>query len=346
MRHLMSKNTLATAFAAALLAFAGVASAQEKAPEPAKIPADSPVKAKGKKVPMLKAKPVSSKVKGKKIKVKPGKKGHIVSKKSKKRANRYPHRRPKTSPEQMKIPAMGQIPFEPGERLVFKVRMLNAEAADVILGVGAPYELMGRNVVPLVGWMRSSEFLAKFYPIDDKVSVLVEESNFLPLKTDFEIKENGKDLRYLSVYDPKKSVVRSTRVKNGDKVHPLRRTHNYVAGPYDALSMLFALRRMDLKPGMKFSFYAWDGRRERFVTISVDKQEKVWTPAGWFETHKIDIETKITGGFIKKADLDKAPQKGTLWLGLDPHRTPVKLSSPTKLGEASAVLVKQYKEKV
>lgn len=334
----------------------GLSAAQAQIPPEAEAPAkEAPAKeapppkaeaspaAKGVKAPIKKRRTIRAKARSK-----AGKITRLNKKKWKAKKSRYPSRRPKADPALMKIPALGQIPFEEGERLVFKMRMLNAEAADVILGVGKRTELMGRYVVPLVGWVRSSDFLSKFYPIDDKVATTVEETSFLPIQTDFTINENGKHMRYISVFDKTEKELRSTRVKvdKKKKEHLLRRQHTPVADMFDGLSMMYALRRMELKAGMKFAFYAWDGHRERFVEMQVAGQERVWTPAGWFETMKVDIQTTITGGFVKKADLDKPTQKGSIWIGLDPNRTPVKLASPTKLGEASAILVKRYKEKV
>lgn len=290
-------------------------------------------------------------IKGKRARIK-GKKLRPVgerikaAKAARARRNKYPHRRPKIFAESLKVPEVGKIPFEEGERLVFKVRMLNAEALDVMLGVGKRVKSKsGSMVVTLKGWLKSSDFLSKFYPVNDELTTSVYEDTFLPLRTDFRINENGKNMRYVSIFDQKEEEVRSARTKKGSD-RELRRKHYAVAPLYDGLSMMYALRRMELKPGMKFSFYGWDGRRERLVDVEVEGQERVWTPAGWFETMKVNLKTRITGGFIKKPDLDKPMQKGTIWIGLDPHRTPVKLSSPTKLGDASAVLVKQYKEKV
>ena len=51
---------------------------------------------------------------------------------------RWPTKRPAVSPAPLQIPAMGAIPFPPGERLAFKIQILGVQAGEVMLGVGAP----------------------------------------------------------------------------------------------------------------------------------------------------------------------------------------------------------------
>ena len=47
---------------------------------------------------------------------------------------------------------------------------------------------------------------------------------------------------------------------------------------------------------------------------------------------------------LTQADIDRDPRLGTVWLGLDANRTPVKLVTPTKLGDAEAILVHRVVE--
>jgi hypothetical protein len=73
--------------------------------------------------------------------------------------------------------------------------------------------------------------------------------------------------------------------------------------------------------------------------------ERVWTPAGTFESMRIDVETRITGGYINPNEFKSPPKYGRLWLANDRYRTPVKALTPTKIGLAEAILVRRYVEK-
>lgn len=260
----------------------------------------------------------------------------------KKDRQNWPVRRPTTPPYPLQVPSMGVIPFPQGERLQFKVNMMGIDAGEVMLGVGNRSKMGIVPVVPLVGWIRASAALAKFYPINDRLEVLVDERTFLPVRVDFKLDEQGNKVQYVTSYNQAGKFILTTRVRPGEK--DLVRNFTPTREVFDAMSSIYAARRMDLKPGLSFSYFVWDGRRERLISIKVVGNEKVWTEVGWFETVKIELLAEVTGGFIEKKELDSPPQKGSAWIGLDPQRTPVKVITPTRLGDATAVLVKRFVE--
>lgn len=251
---------------------------------------------------------------------------------------RWPTKRP-TSKTQ--LPELGNIPFQPGERLKYDIKMFDTVGGEAIFAVGDRVNHKGKPAVQLAAFLRSSPFLSKFYPIDDTLNVVVDERTFLPLKSTFNIRENGKVIDYDTEFRHHRHLVLSKKKKNG---RTLDRNFTTVTPIYDALSSVYAARRLDLKPGLEFDYYAWDGRRERLVTIKVVGDERVWTPLGWFDTTKVEISSVITGGFVKKSALSAPRKRGTAWFAKDPYRTPVKLSTPTKLGAAEAVITKRWIE--
>ena len=89
---------------------------------------------------------------------------------------------------------------------------------------------------------------------------------------------------------------------------------------------------MKIKPGDTFNYYLFDGRKERLVRVNVVGEESVTVPAGVFRAHRIEIETQITGGFVTQKMLELPVRKGTIWIGVDEHRTPLKMLAQTKLG--------------
>lgn len=254
----------------------------------------------------------------------------------------WPVKRPDVPRYPLQVPAMGAIPFPQGERLQYKVNMLGIDAGEVMLGVGNRSRHGSVPVVPLVGWVRSSAALAKFYPIHDRLEVLVDERTFLPVRVDFKIDEQGNRVEYETVYNQAGKFILTTRKRSGEK--DLVRNFTPAREVFDAMSSIYAARRMNLTPGLAFSYYVWDGRRERLISVKVVGQEKVWTEVGWFDTMRVDLVARVTGGFIDKKDLDGAEQKGSAWIGLDPQRTPVKVLTPTRLGDATGVLVRRFVE--
>ena len=225
--------------------------------------------------------------------------------------------------------------------MLFKIRMFGADAGEVILAVGQTTQHKGRAAIPLAGFMRSSEFLNKFYPVGNRMVVLADAETMLPIKTDFFVRENKKIIDYHTEFDHPKRFLKSKRVKKKKTLH---RNFTSVGDLHEPLGSIYAVRRMDLKVGDVFERYIWDGRKERLTTLKVVGTEQITTEAGVFDCLKITIATRISGGFIKKKSLDMPTRKGTIWIAQDRWRTPVKMIAPTKLGDAEAILVRRYVE--
>lgn len=317
-RHLLTITAL-------LVALPTVAAAQAETPAEPAAPAAEPADAKPADP---KAKPAPRAAK-KKPKRKRGPKRN------------WPTDRPAGA--QNALPPFVHQPYQPGERLKFEVRMFGAVAGEAILAVGQRQQAGGRSLLPLVGFVRSSAFLDKFYPVNDRMVVVLDEETFLPMKTDFFINENKKSSTYHTVFDHRGKVIRSTRKrKKGTLVREFLPTQPV----FEPLGSVFGMRRMDLKPGMRIDYFAWTGLRERWVQAEVVKTERIWTPMGWFDALRIEVKTTLTGGFLKNAGelKEAAPKTGTVWIGTDPARTPLKVVTPTRIGDAEAVLVNRYIE--
>ena len=257
--------------------------------------------------------------------------------KRKKRRRRFPKNRPKR--ELKSPPALGKIPFPLGEQLTFKVNMLNAHSGTVVLKVGRRGKYRNHPVVELSGFVRSSPFLENFYPIRDSLSVLVDERTFLPLKSDFYLKEKDRQIEYLSEFDDQKGQIQWKKkrlVKGKERLSKL--TYDAPASIYNVLSSLYALRRIPLKVGLTFEQYVWDGQRERLIAVEVIGEEQVLTEMGRFDAFKVKIRGRITGGIISRRTLKRPPEDGFIWISKDAYRTPLRAVTPTKLGQAEAVL--------
>ena len=217
--------------------------------------------------------------------------------------------------------------------------MFGAVAGEAVFAVGQPSTVKGRAVQPVAAFIRGSEFLNKIYPVNNRLDALLDAKTMLPIKSDFFIREKGIKSDYHTVYDHGRRFIRSIRVKKGKKVY---RNFTPSTDIYELLSSLFGVRRMDLKVGMSFNYYIWDSRKERLITVKVADEETIVTEAGTFDTLRLDISAQVTGGFIKKRLLKSPVRSGKLWLAKDRYRTPVKVITPTKLGDAEAVLVRRY----
>jgi hypothetical protein len=190
-----------------------------------------------------------------------------------------------------------------------------------------------------------SPFLENFYPIRDSLSVLVDEVSFLPMKSEFFLNEQKRKITFVSEYEADNTVIKwqqSKEVKG--KAQKRSYTHKAPSAIYESLSSLYALRRLTLKPGLEFERYVWDGKRERLIGVKVLGEERILTDLGWFDTYKVELSSVITGGIVSRRLLRQAPVKGTAWVAKDAAKTPVKLMTPTRLGEAEAIITQRSVE--
>lgn len=317
----------------ALLFVASTALADQDGDAPAAPPSAAPA---SQAAPASKAAPKKGKVRKKgKLEAK-----RIRMRELKRRAaqeKRWPVRRPPKS-KIRPVPTLGNIPFPDGEILEFSIKMFGAEAAKAKFEVERKGTYGERPTVTFRANLTGSAFLNKIYPLNDSLTLRVDEGSFRPVKSDFHIEENGKVIDYHTDFFQKRFQLVSTQTRKGKKRVRSFRSQGVI---YDALSSMYAARRLDLTPGLKFDYFVWDGKRERLISVEVIGKERVWTPVGWFDAMKLKINTRITGGFIAKKVLDRPGKTGYAWIGLDEARTPVKLTTPTKLGDAEAILVRR-----
>lgn len=278
-------------------------------------------------------KKVSKKRRRKPVDIRRAKRGE----RKKRRRRRFPKNRPNR--DLKAPPSLGKIPFRLGEELTFKVNMINAHSGTVVLKVGRRGTYQGVPSLELSGFIRSSPFLENFYPIRDSLRTVVDERTFAPLKGEFYLDEKGKKVEYLSEFNEGLKQIKWAKKR---QVKGKERKSNliYDAPPsiYNVLSSLYALRRLPLKVGLTFEQYIWDGQRERLISVEVVGLEEVLTEVGRFEAFKIKVKGTLTGGIISRRALKRSPKEGTVWIANDVFRTPLRAITPTKLGQAEAVL--------
>ncbi|MAD60588.1 MAG: hypothetical protein CMH49_03600 [Myxococcales bacterium] len=278
-----------------------------------------------------------TKIKPKRKRVRRSRRGFKKGAKKRRRLRKFPTNRPQR--DLKNPPTLGKIPFPLGETLTFKVNMLNAHSGTVTLKVGRRGKLQGKSVLELSGFVQSSPVLENFYPIRDSLRVFVDERTFQPLKSEFFLNEKGRKVEYISEFNQGTGRLDWTKTRELKKRKKTSKLSYIAPHPmHETLSSLYALRRLDLKVGMSFEQYIWDGQRERLIEVKVLGEERVLTGIGWIEAFKIAIQGAITGGIISKRALKRPPVKGFAWIAKDAYRTPIKAITPTKLGQAEAVL--------
>ncbi len=225
--------------------------------------------------------------------------------------------------------APGDRPWRVNETLTYDLSLLGVvKAGTMQLTVEQP--MSGGKVIPLRARAKTVQTAATLQPVVGVALSWVDASTLRPERYRDEAQEGGvhkvSDTR---LSPPGPEIVIETRY--GDK--PGKTAYPRERDVLDALSALYFLRAARLAPGDRFCFDLVGNRRFwRLEGTVAAKHEKVETPAGKFDTIRVDAATH-------RVDRPGDPPRPLhLWFGSDARRLPVAIVSEIDLGPVSATL--------
>jgi hypothetical protein len=224
--------------------------------------------------------------------------------------------------------ADGERPWKTGETLAFDLEVLGVVKAGT-LQVSVDRPMSGGKVVPLRARAKTTAAVASLKPFAGVALSWIDAGTLLPERYRDEADEGGvrkvSDAKLLPAA-PELVIEYRYGEKQGKTTYPRERD------VLDALSTLFYLRAAQLAPGDRFCFDLVANRRFWRVEGTVSgKTERVETPAGRFETLRIDARAR-------RADRPGDARDVHLWFGTDARRLPVAMVSEVDVGPVSATL--------
>jgi hypothetical protein len=225
--------------------------------------------------------------------------------------------------------AAGERPWRTGETLTFDLDVLGVVKTGILqLSVERP--ISGGKIVPLRARAKTDSAVENLKRFTGVALSWIEAETLLPERYRDETDEDGvrkvSDARLL----PRRREV-AIEQQLGD-----RKTRIAIprAGEMlDPLSALARLRAARLAPGDRFCFDLVANRRFWRLEGSVAaKTEKVDTPAGRFDTLRVDA-------IARRTDRSGAPERPVhLWISRDARRLPVAVVSEVDVGPVRATL--------
>jgi hypothetical protein len=217
--------------------------------------------------------------------------------------------------------------FSPGEETVLAVRYLGLPTGEGRISVGQP----AGDVWPIVFQARTSGVAGLFDIREHLVSYWDSTAG----------RTIGCDLRAYEVGDYHADRTRidwARLTATFERDHKGQRTTKTVEVPpdvHDLTGAVMWLRLQHLAPGTKLEIPVLAEDKKMSVVAEVVGREPVETPAGTFETLKVQVRTSFEGNFSTKRD-------STLWLSDDPRHVVVRLSADFAVGNLVATL-KSYR---
>jgi hypothetical protein len=230
------------------------------------------------------------------------------------------------------LPAVGPgaRPWKPGESLTYDLDLLGmVQAGTMQLAVERP--LSAGNVLPLRARAKSTKSVASLQPFAGVALSWVDAAALRPERYREDVEEGG---AHKSSNFPILPAGPQIVVEHTDGKETKRTTYVRERDVLDPISVLYQLRAARLTPGDRFCMdLVGLGRAWRVEGTVAARTERVETPAGRFETVRIDFEAR-------RADRpDSKPRAVHVWIGTDARRLPVALVGEAEVGPVSATLV-------
>lgn len=210
--------------------------------------------------------------------------------------------------------------FGVAETLYFDIGWQSIVAAHGKMYVNEPIDTNGRLCYPIYSTVKSTSFFSTFFRVEDSALTCIDVRELYPVRFEKYLRE-GK--------------YRADRIADFDPVAGLAYTPDdtVVVPPYvqDALSILYYVRALELKPGTDLQVENYDGKKTYTLTVRVLRKERVNVKAGVFNTVVVEP-------LLQAAGLFKHEGKLTVWLSDDRLHLPVLMKSKVIVGSIVAEL--------
>jgi|OpeIllAssembly_1097287.scaffolds.fasta_scaffold09305_2 hypothetical protein len=210
------------------------------------------------------------------------------------------------------------------EKLVYSLSW-----AGVPVGVATQEIVDAGEVRQIVSTARSNDWLATFFPVDDRIESLLEKKGAFPGRSRsirILFKEGSRVRDREIAFDPATNRAHFfDRRKNEHLDIPLE------AETFDIYSGFYYVRYQRLEPGTSVYINVLDSKTLHRIEVRVLRRERVKVPAGEFDTIVIEPMVKPVGVFEGK-------RGAYIWLSDDARRIPVKAQTRVTVGSVTAVL--------
>jgi hypothetical protein len=220
------------------------------------------------------------------------------------------------------------VPFRAGEVLTYDVSWSSyVTAGTATVAVREKRPSFGSTAYYIVAEGRPTPLLSKLYTLYYKADTLLDAYSLLPQRGSI-YSEEGRDRRTKTLSFNQSARTAVYEVQTATKVRK-----DLALPPYtqDALSAIYVLRAIPLKPGASVTIPVSDSGKTYKVTVAVGGQESVKTGLGTLSAWKISPRI-----IDEKGKPNTRPM--AMWVSGDERRLPVKLQADLAVGSFQLTL--------
>ncbi|MCI0421246.1 MAG: DUF3108 domain-containing protein [Acidobacteria bacterium] len=223
------------------------------------------------------------------------------------------------------------VPFEVGERFTYNVSWKVFDAGIATMTLAEKTLFQNEEIYRINATVYSTGIVSTLFKVVDVFESFFHTRELCSRRIVKQIQEGRRNRDTVVTFDPK---VRHARMEDRDRNRPdlpAKRTESPIpACVQDVISALYVIRTKNLRVGDLIQFPINDGGRTYDVTVEIQAQEEVRTPAGNFQAFR--LEPKVFDGLFKS--------RGRLfvWVTADAARMPVQLKAKINIGTITAAL--------
>ena len=228
-------------------------------------------------------------------------------------------------------PSLTAVPFEVGERLTYNVSWKVFDAGIATMTLAERTTFQNEDAYRINATVLSTGIVSALFKVVDVFESLFYVKDLCSRRITKNVQEGQRHHETVVTFDAKARLARMEDRDLNRPDLPLKRTESPLSScVQDVISALYVIRTKPLRIGELVQFPINDGGRTYDVTVEVQAQEDIRTPAGTFEAFR--LEPKVFDGLFKS--------KGRLfvWLTTDATRRPIQLKAKMNIGTITASL--------
>jgi len=226
-------------------------------------------------------------------------------------------------------PKTDHLPFQPGEKLVFRLKWSFIPAGEAVLSVLPVESLDGKPVLHFMMTARTNDFVDAFYKVRDRIDAYTDlgmTHTVLYRKKQHE----GNTKRNVTVtFDWQKKKAHYTTENEA------REPIDIYPGSFDPLSIFYRVRLFSFSNRDDIEHPVTDGKKCVIGKAKIVRRETLRLSSGTYDTYLIEPDLKHVGGVFKKSKNAKI----RLWVTTDKRHYPVKIKSKVAVGSFVGELV-------
>jgi hypothetical protein len=216
-------------------------------------------------------------------------------------------------------------PYKVGERLSYELSWGIVSAGTAALEIAARQTLAGRPVFKALHTARSNDFVSVFYPVNNRVEILLDEENHTPYRLVFNRREGKRKNDIEVLYD--QTAHKATVTKDG-----ATETLDIPPHAQDTLSIIYFFRTLpSIAVGSSTFVDVHHDKKNYRLELRVEGTEKVRGPLGEFDAIRILAIMPFKGLFLNEGNI-------RVWVTNDAARVPVLMKAKVVIGSVTATL--------